>query len=78
MDLIFQFLLAILPIIVIFAGLVFFRQSGTLMGVVGLALTIAIAVVFFQTSPEIALYASASGVLASFGISLMVFFTILQ
>jgi len=50
MDLIFQFLLAILPIIVIFAGLVFFHQSGTLMGVVGLALTIAIAVVFFQTS----------------------------
>ena len=78
MDLIFQFLLAILPIIVIFAGLVFFHQSGTLMGVVGLALTIAIAVVFFQTSPEIALYASVSGNLASFGISLMVFFTILQ
>lgn len=78
MDLALQFLFAILPIIVIFAGLVFLRQSGTRMGILGWLLTVIIAIAFFRTSPEIALYASWNGVLSSFGISLMVLFTILQ
>ena len=78
MDLIVQFILAILPILLIFIGLVFLKQSGTLMGVIGWLLTVILAVVFFQTSPEIALYASWNGVLSSFGISLMVLLTILQ
>nr|WP_321352705.1 L-lactate permease [uncultured Methanoregula sp.] len=78
MDLVFQFFLAILPILVIFIGLVALRWSGTLMGVFGWLLSVVVAILFFQTSPEIALYASWAGVLSSFGISLMVFFTILQ
>ena len=78
MDLIIQFILAILPILMIFIGLVFFRQSGTLMGVLGWILTVIIAVVFFQTDIFVALAASWYGVLSSFGISLMVLFTILQ
>ena len=78
MDLLVLFFLAVLPILVIFAGLVFFRMSGTLMGVIGWLLTVILAVLFFQTSPEIALSATWAGVLSSFGISLMVFFTILQ
>ena len=78
MDLIVQFILAILPILLIFIGLVFLKQSGTTMGIVGWLLTVIMAVVFFQTSPAIALYASWNGVLSSFGISLMVLFTILQ
>ncbi|MGB7788497.1 L-lactate permease [Methanoregula sp.] len=78
MDLIVQFILAILPILLIFIGLVFLKQSGTFMGVVGWLLTVILAILFFQTSPDIALYASWSGILSSFGISLMVFFTILQ
>jgi lactate permease len=77
-DLIIQFILAILPILLIFIGLVFLKQSGTLMGIVGWLLTVILAVLFFQTSPDIALYASWCGVLSSFGISLMVLFTILQ
>lgn len=48
------------------------------MAVTGWLLTMLVAVMFFNTSPAIALYASASGILASFGISLMVLFTILQ
>lgn len=48
------------------------------MAITGWILTMLVAVMFFNTSPEIALYASASGILASFGISLMVLFTILQ
>jgi len=77
-DLIVQFILAILPILLIFIGLVFLKQSGMTMGIVGWLLTVIMAIVFFQTSPDIALYASWNGVLSSFGISLMVLFTILQ
>jgi len=72
------FFMAILPIIVIFAGIVCLKKSGTLMAVTGWLLAMIVAVLFFNTSPVIALYASASGILASFGISLMVLFTILQ
>ena len=61
MDLIIQFILAILPILMIFIGLVFFRQSGTLMGVLGWILTVIIAVVFFQTDIFVALAASWYG-----------------
>jgi lactate permease len=78
LDLIVQFILAILPILLIFIGLVFLKQSGTRMGIIGWLLTVILAILFFQTSPDIALYASWSGVLSSFGISLMVLFTILQ
>jgi lactate permease len=78
MDLAFQFFLAVFPILAIFTGLVFLRQSGTLMGIAGWLLTCIIAILFFQTTPAIALYASWNGVLSSFGISLMVFLTILQ
>jgi len=77
-DLAFLFLLAILPIILIFIGLVILRQSGTLMAILGWLLTVIIAVFFFQTSLSVALAASWAGVLSSFGISLMVLFTILQ
>ena len=78
MDQILAFILAILPILVIFVGLVFLKKSGTLMGIVGWLLTVVLAVLFFNTSPEIAIEASIAGALASFGISLMVLFTILQ
>jgi lactate permease len=78
LDLAIQFILAILPITVIFIGLVFLGQGGTRMGIIGWLLTVAIAVMFFQTSLQIALFASIAGVLSSFGISLMVFLTILQ
>jgi len=72
------FFLAILPIILIFIGLVVLKQSGTLMGILGWVLTVIVAVLFFQTSLSIALSASWAGVLSSFGISLMVLITILQ
>lgn len=77
-NLFVSFFLAVLPILVIFVGLVFLKQSGTLMGFVGWVLTVIIAVLFFSTSPAVALLATVNGVLASFGISLMVLFTILQ
>ncbi len=78
MDLALLFLLAILPIVLIFAGLVLLKQSGTLMGILGWLLTLVLAVLVFHTSLQVALAASWAGVLSSFGISLMVLFTILQ
>jgi len=72
------FVLAILPLLLIFVGLVVLKQSGTLMGILGWVLTVIVAVLFFQTSLFIALSASWAGVLSSFGISLMVLITILQ
>jgi lactate permease len=77
-DLAPQFFLAVLPIILIFAGLIFLKLSRTTMGILGWLLTVIIAVYFFQTSLSVALAASWAGVLSSFGISLMVLFTILQ
>jgi lactate permease len=77
-DLSISFFLAVLPILVIFVGLVILKQSGTMMGFAGWILTVLIAVFFFSTAPAIALLASVNGILASFGISLMVLFTILQ
>lgn len=78
MQTIFLFFLALLPILVIFAGIVFLKRSGILMAVIGWILTMVVAIAFFGTRLDIALYASCAGILASFGISLMVFFTILQ
>lgn len=78
MEQILAFLLAILPIMIIFVGLVFLKKSGTLMGVIGWIATLVIAIAFFNTTPQIAALASLNGILASLGIALMVLFTILQ
>ena len=80
---ILYFILSILPILVIFAGLVFFKKSGTFMGVVGWIVCIVIALLFFWGTPrlesvDVALHASLYGIISSFSISLMVLFTILQ
>jgi lactate permease len=78
MDQLLAFILAVLPILVIFVGLVFFKKSVTLMGIIGWIVTVIIAMLFFSTSLQIALDASLAGILSSFGISIMVLFTILQ
>jgi len=77
------FILAITPILVIFAGLVFFKKSGTFMGIVGWIVCVIIALAFFWGTPslgslDVAFKASIFGVISSFSISLMVLFTILQ
>jgi|SRR5271157_3555280 len=79
----FYFILAILPILVIFAGLVFFKKSGTFMGIVGWIVCLIIALAFFWGTPSldalnVAIRASIYGIIASFSITLMVLFTILQ
>ncbi|PKL58752.1 MAG: L-lactate permease, partial [Methanomicrobiales archaeon HGW-Methanomicrobiales-4] len=46
--------------------------------IIGWLVTAIIAILFFNTAPDIVAYASFNGILASFGISLMVLCTILQ
>ena len=66
MDLIILCILALLPIIVIFTGLVFLKLGGTLMAVIGWVLTGLIAVLFFHTSPEIALDSAGGRISGNF------------
>ncbi len=71
-------LLAVLPILVILALLVFKRTPADISGLVGWGLALLLAVVWFHTPLRIALLASLGGAIASFPISLMVLTSILQ
>ncbi len=71
-------LLALSPVIVIFALLVARRTPADLAGVVGWGATAAVALWWFRTDLSVVLRASAGGVIASFPISLMVGASIFQ
>lgn len=73
-----RFPLAFYPLLVVLIGAAFLRQSGLTMAFVGLVLTIALAVLQFSTSLEVALGASAYGFVKSFGISVSVVATMLM
>lgn len=73
-----KFPLAFYPLLVVLIGAAFLRQSGLTMAFVGLVLTIALAVLQFNTSLEVALGASAYGFVKSFGISISVVATMLM
>lgn len=69
------FVLAILPLLIILAGITYFKQSGLRMAFVGWFAAIVLAVAYFRTSPSVALAASAYGLLKALGISVAVIFT---
>ena len=73
-----NFALSVLSLIVVFVGIVEFRQSGAFMAIVGLALALILAVAFFDTSPEVAVGAAAYGIFKSFGITISVLATMLM
>jgi lactate permease len=73
-----RFLLALFPLIVILVGVAFLRQSGSTMALVGLLLSIVLAVLEFGTPVEVAFGASVYGFAKSFGISLSVAATMLM
>lgn len=73
-----RFLLALFPLLVVLFGVAFLRQSGLTMAIVGLVLTIGLAVFQFGTPPEVALGASVLGFTSSFGISISVAVTMLM
>jgi len=70
-----RFVLALLPLLIVLAGIVFLRQSGATMAVVGWIVSIALAVTYFKTGFTVALGASWYGFVKSFGISIAVIFT---
>ncbi len=70
-----QFLLAMLPLLVVLAGIIFFQQSGALMAIIGWAVAVLLAFLYFKTPLSVALGASWYGFVKSFGISIAVVFT---
>src|SRR3972149_1856447 len=73
-----RFALVLFPLLVVFVGILLFRQSGATMAVVGWLLALALAVLYFHTGIDVALAASLYGVLRSFGITIAVMFTMLM
>lgn len=73
-----NFVLAILALIIVFVGIVHFRQSGATMAIVSLALVSIFAVAFFHTSPVVATGAAIYGIFKSFGITISILATMLM
>ncbi|MDD5503127.1 MAG: L-lactate permease [Candidatus Thermoplasmatota archaeon] len=72
------FALALLPLLVIFVGMVQFKRNALVMGFVGAGITAFLAVLYFKTSWDAVLGACAIGVLKSLGITLAVAATMLM
>jgi lactate permease len=73
-----KFVLAILALIVVFVGIVEFRQSGATMAIVGLVVAFVLAVAYFNTNPVVAFGAAIYGIFKSFGITISVLATMLM
>ncbi len=69
------FVLALAPLLVVFVGIIHFKQPGMRMALVGWLVAVTVAVIFFKTSLEAALWASVEGIIKSFGITIAVMFT---
>jgi lactate permease len=70
--------LSVSPVIVIFVLIAFFKKAADTAGLIGWVFTLAVAVLYFKTSPGVCLKASAAGVVASLPISLMVAASLFQ
>ena len=71
-------LLALSPVVLIFLLLILRRMAADTAGLIGWAYTMAVAWLFFDTPPLVALQASVSGLVASLPIALVVATSILQ
>ena len=67
-----RFFLALTPMLVVLIGIIHFKKSGAYMAIVGWLVTMALAIVFFNTSFGIAMGATVYGLLKSFGITIAV------
>lgn len=70
--------LTVLPILVVVFLLAYKEWSADTSGLVGWFLTVAVAIIFFSTSFNVAFKSSLAGIIASFPVSLMVVTSILQ
>ncbi len=69
------FFLAILPIIIVLIGMIFFHRSGTFVSIIGWILSAILATTYFHTPWEVVLGASLVGIIKALGITLAVIFT---
>ena len=67
-------IISLLPLIVVFLGIVWLKKSGALMVLVGLALTAFLAWWYFKTDPVIIYAGTVTGIIKSFGITIAVIF----
>ena len=70
--------LAVSPVVVIFVLIAFFKKAADVAGVIGWFFTLAVAVLYFKTSPRVCLVASAAGIIESLPITLMVAASLFQ
>lgn len=70
-----NFVLAILPMVIVLIGMLMFSRSGTFMSVVGWVMSVVIAVIYFKTPFDVAIGASLMGIVKALGITLAVLFT---
>lgn len=70
-----DFLLAILPILIVLVGMIFFNQSGSIMAILCWLLSFILAIFYFKTSFVVAISASVMGILKGLGVTLAVIFT---
>ena len=73
-----NFVFAILALIIVFVGIVHFRQSGATMAIVSLAIVSLLAVGFFHTSPVVAVGAATYGIFRSFVVTISILATMLM
>lgn len=71
-------LMAFLPVVVIFVLLLVYRVAADMAGYAGWGVATVVALVWFNTSPEVVLNATASGLVASLPIALVMGASILQ
>ena len=72
------FFLALLPLLIVLAGILFARQSGARMAVVGWAAAMVMACTYFETPLEVAFGATAYGMIKAMKISMAVVLTMLM
>lgn len=70
--------LAVSPVIVIFVLIAFLKRPADTAGVIGWLFTLAVAILFFKTSPRVCLVASVAGIIESLPITLMVAASLFQ
>jgi lactate permease len=72
------FFLALLPLLIVLAGIVWLRQSGGRMAIVGWLAACVLACTYFKTPISVALGATAFGIVKALAISVAVVFTMLM
>lgn len=72
-----DFLVAILPVLIVLIGMIVFYRSGVFVSIIGWILSLILAVYYFKTSWKVVLGATLVGIVKALGITLAVTFTML-